>query len=670
MIFMCAKLMQMSDMEKGRSRLLRHGTTTAAAGRTFYASAAHRCRDLLLLLSTMKRHLLLLLKFFAALMAVFVLSKPCFLLSLHWAVGADYFRVILHGLSLDASTAAYITAPLWLAALIDTWRPLPYRRQLFRLYCAVVGLLLSVILLGNICLYSFWGFPLDGTALGYLDSPRGITASVSGHYIFQNVAAALIIALGIYRLLWYTRPAAPDAAGGATPPARPAQRGAATGALIVAGALLFLAIRGGVGKSTANVGKAYFSTEQRLNHAALNPAFSIFSSLFKTKDFAAEHDYFPEERRRALFDAMGYGAPSEAPDSLLAVERPNVLIIIMEGCGGTFVHAVDSLASPDVTPHLNALAREGVLFTRCYANSFRTDRGVLSLLSGYPAFPNASVMKLPAKCAHLPGIAATLRRAGYSTDFLYGGDIDFTNTRGYLLSTGYDTTYGDTDFPAAVRHTHNWGVTDHIVLDRLLDLIARKPAGRPWHTACLTLASHEPWGVPYRRISGDTVANAMAYLDDCVGRFIERLKRTPAWKQTLVILVPDHGIGYPAGIGDEDPRRSHIPMIWTGGALRGARRIDRLCNQSDLAATLAGQLALPHDDFPLSRDILSRNYRRPSALHVWSGGMLYINPEGYTALQLLTTPQQVIGEAPQPSPERADTANAILQSAYDDLGRR
>ena len=68
----------------------------------------------------------------------------------------------------------------------------------------------------------------------------------------------------------------------------------------------------------------------------------------------------------------------------------NVLLIIMEGCGGTLVNAVDPQADAAITPNLNRLAREGVFFSRCYANSFRTDRGTACALRGYPAFPDVS----------------------------------------------------------------------------------------------------------------------------------------------------------------------------------------------------------------------------------------------------------------------------------------
>lgn len=609
----------------------------------------------------LEARLAFLLKFYGAFLLLFILSKPCFLLLQGEKNVGDMLSVIWHGLPLDLATSAYVSAPLWLALTVSIWLEIPKFRLGCKIYATIITGLVALGLVANLRLYPFWGFPLDGTVLNYLDSPRGAAASVSVGFMIGALRDFLVVWLLplylLFRIFPKTLPRCP-------------RRPLSTGVALLLGGLLFLAIRGGIGKSTANVGMVYYSDKQVLNHAAVNPVFSFVSSAFKTRDFAAEHNYFSDEELPAQWEALGYSSKSVDTQKLLTTQRPNVLLIIMEGCGGTLVNAVDPQADAAITPNLNRLAREGVFFSRCYANSFRTDRGTVCALSGYPAFPDVSVMKLPNKCATLPSIAASLKRAGYATDFLYGGDINFTNTNGYLLSTGYDKTFGDTSFSAEERSTHNWGVTDRITFNRLLKMINEKPQGKPWHTAFLTLASHEPWGVPYSRIKGDTIANAFAYLDDCIGRFVAQLKLTKQWDNTLVIILPDHGIGYPAGISDTDPRRSHIPMIWTGGAVKEAQRVDLICNQTDLPATLLGQLGLPHDDFRFSRDVMSRTYTRPSAVHVWSEGIFYMDDSGVSAINLLAKPQSVFSETPQPSPSRRQAANALLQVAYDDLGER
>ena len=219
-----------------------------------------------------------------------------------------------------------------------------------------------------------------------------------------------------------------------------------------------------------------------------------------------------------------------------------------------------------------------------------------------------------------------------------------------------------------MRRTHDWGVTDRIAFDTLYQHVLRQPADRPWHIGFLTLASHEPWVVPYDRIKGDKVANSMAYLDDCIGHFIGRLRRTPQWANTLVVFLPDHGINYPEGISDADERRSHIPLILTGGAVKEPRTVTALCNQTDLVATLLGQLGLPHGEFRFSRDVLSDTYRRPSAVHSWSEGIYYKDSTGISVINVLANPVSVMRSAPNPSPQREKAAKAFLQTIYDDLG--
>lgn len=613
-----------------------------------------------------------LMRFYAAALTVFLAAKVVFAAWNGWTSRgldtADALQVWLHGLPLDLSTTGYLAIPLWVALLAGVWLPSAAggkRRRLQRWLCTAyagfLGLLLAVVFVSDTLLYTFWDFKLDGTVFNYLDSPRGAAASVSTAFLVASVAAILAVAALLFCLFRAVLPAEKAEA-------KPSGllRGARTAVLLLAGGLVFLGIRGGTGRSTANVGMVYFSENQYLNHCAVNPVFSIFYSLQKTAAFGDEFNYLPEARRAAVVQSLAYSTETVAAETWLKTPRPNVLVVIMEGCGANFVGAVGGAET--VTPRLNQLAAEGIVFTQCYANSFRTDRGTVAILSGYPAFPDLSVMKIPAKSRTLPSIAASLKRVGYHTEFLYGGDKNFTNMNSYLLSTGYERTWGDTDFPPEVRRTHAWGVTDSIVFDRLFEMVTAYSPTRPWHTTLLTLASHEPWQVPYHRIPGDEVANSMAYLDACIGRFVDRLKSTPLWDNTLLVFVADHGIGWPAGMDASNPRRWHIPMIFAGGVLGRHCSVDLVCNQTDLAATLLGILGLEHGEFRFSRDVLSRTYTLPIAFHTWSEGLGVVDAAGCTVLNLKSG--QVVYDTPEASPLRLERGKAYLQTIYDDLESR
>lgn len=595
--------------------------------------------------------LLILLLGFAAFKTAFMLFNG---LGAHGCTVADVPAVLWHGLSLDLAVAGYLMAPVFLLLWLSRWVTVPRLSLVLKAYACLLAVVISLISVADICLYSFWDFKIDATIFAYLDSPRGAMASVSALYLILAFLAvtgsAALLCLG-----WFK--AVPAAVGERLQHPR---LWSDAGCLLAA-ALMFLCIRGGVGRSTANVGMVYYSSNQYLNHAAVNPAFSLLYSLAHPHTFKNEGNYMPAPRCRRLFEELGYNTRSVSPDTLLTTRRPDILLIILEGMGGTFVEAVGG--EPGVTPRLNSLAREGVLFDSCYANSYRTDRGTVCLLSGAPSFPRLSLMKMPEVSRRLPSIAASLGRAGYDTHFLYGGDINFTNMQSYLRSTGYTHLTGDTRFTPAERLTHGWGVTDRITFRYLWnELKADTARRRPRFTTFLTLASHEPWGVPYNRIPGNAKANAMAYTDSCLGELVDSLRRSPLWKNLLLICVPDHGIGYPAGLTEANPRRYHIPMVWAGGAVRAPRRVSRLCNQTDLAATLLGQLGLPHHNFPLSRDVLSGSYTTPFAFHTFDNGFSVIDSTGFTVFDL--TAHRPLSQQPDPSERRINVGKAYLQTCY------
>jgi len=569
---------------------------------------------------------------------------------------ADYMQVMVHGASLDAATAGYLTAFPFLLVLIRIWfRKFPLKKILYGYYILAAALI-SIIFVVDMALYTFWGFKLDASVFLYIDSPKEALASVSvGFILLRVLAILLLIALNSWVLLKIT-PSVLTATR---------KRIAGTAGMLLLGGVLFIIIRGGVTESTSNIGQVYFSNEPFLNHSAVNPDFSLLSSMGKSQDFASEFNFFDEEKRAALFDGLYPTTDGDSIIQVLNTKRPNILIILMEGFGGAFVEPLGGL--PDVTPHFNRLSKEGIFFTNCYANSFRTDRGTVCTFSGYLGLPTASVMKIPAKSRTLPAIAEGLSKAGYKTDFLYGGDINFTNMKSYLLSTGYQRLTANTDFSLAEQTSNAWGVNDDITFEYLYNQLRNRKEEGPWHTAFLTLSSHEPFEVPYHRLE-DKIPNAFAYTDECLGKFIDRLKQTPAWKDLLVICLPDHGFYYPREGSNAMPRFYHIPLLWLGGAVKQPMQVDKIMNQTDLAATLLGQLGLEHTAFTFSRNVLGSDYKYPFAFYSFNNGFSFRDSTGVTVFD--NNSGSILFDEPEADESRLDKGKAILQTVYDDLGNR
>lgn len=608
----------------------------------------------------MKKRIAYISLYFFTVLLIFILQKPLFMLyngSIEKEFGfADYMQVMVHGASLDAATAGYLTAFPFLLVLISIWfRKFPLKKILYGYYILAAALI-SIIFVVDMALYTFWGFKLDASVFLYIDSPKEALASVSvGFILLRVLAILLLIALNSWVLLKIT-PSVLTATR---------KRIAGTAGMLLLGGVLFIIIRGGVTESTSNIGQVYFSNEPFLNHSAVNPDFSLLSSMGKSQDFASEFNFFDEEKRAALFDGLYPTTDGDSIIQVLNTKRPNILIILMEGFGGAFVEPLGGL--PDVTPHFNRLSKEGIFFTNCYANSFRTDRGTVCTFSGYLGLPTASVMKIPAKSRTLPAIAEGLSKVGYKTDFLYGGDINFTNMKSYLLSTGYQRLTANTDFSLAEQTSNAWGVNDDITFEYLYNQLRNRKEEGPWHTAFLTLSSHEPFEVPYHRLE-DKIPNAFAYTDECLGKFIDRLKQTPAWKDLLVICLPDHGFYYPREGSNAMPRFYHIPLLWLGGAVKQPMQVDKIMNQTDLAATLLGQLGLEHTAFTFSRNVLGSDYKYPFAFYSFNNGFSFRDSTGVTVFD--NNSGSILFDEPEADESRLDKGKAILQTVYDDLGNR
>lgn len=607
----------------------------------------------------MRQRALYIIKVYLLTVMVFVIAKAGFMTyhcAEHPFSAGDLAAVTGHGLSLDLSTAIYVALPPLLIATVSLWwNGWTVLRLAARIYYVIIAAVLAVIFVCDASLYEFWGFRLNSSALAYLESPEGITASVSWWYIGVRTLATLIAGILIYKAFVAVTPK--TLAG-----LRLGQRVAGTAVVAVMAGPIVIGIRGGLTDATTNVGQVYFSQVQYLNHAAVNPLFCFMSSFeHGTKDYD-KYNYYDSSECRRLTAGVYTTVSAGGGDTLLNTRRPNVVIILMEGCGGTFTEIG---GRTDITPNLNSIAHEGVYFTRCYGNSWRTDRGTVCTLSGYPSFPNVSVMKMPDKSRTMPSIAASLRREGYATGYLYGGDINFTNMRSYLIGTGFERLTSMDDYTKEEQASARWGVRDDITFGTLYDMITA-PHDGPFLIGYSTLSSHEPWDVPVKKFD-DEVLNAFYYLDRCIGDFIGRLRSTPAWQDLLIVLLPDHGITY-KDIDNTKLLRNHIPMIWTGGAVRQAVRVDKICNQTDLAATLLGQMGIGHDDFAFSRDVMSGTYRYPVAMNTFNNGFMLTDSTGHIIYDLDADRYTV--SAGSDAQRLLEVGKAILQLTSNDLKDR
>lgn len=566
-------------------------------------------------------------KTYATFVVLFVLQKPLFLFLEKGSatqpvdnIFTELPAVIWHGLPLDLSMAGYLSVIPGFLSIAVVWLKRDLVKPIMNIYFIIASLFITCSFLLNASLYPYWKYPLDSTPLFYFfTSPADAIASVSIWQVILSIVILIVLTIGVWFTLrmrgekrqQYSRYSYGYGGFGSGKRNRfddfDRHRGRTSIILLLLTGLLFLPIRGGITVSTMNTGQAYYSQNAYLNHSAVNPLFSLLESITHQEDFASQYRFMKDKEADKIFATMT-STSDENTNPLLNEATfkkgtPDILIVIMESFASDIMPSMGSYK--DVAVCLDSIAQQSILFTRFYANSFRTDRGMVSILSGYPAQPTTSIMRYPRKTSQLPSIARNLAKyKNYKTTYYYGGDADFCNMRSYLVSQGYQHIISDAHFPIEDKLS-KWGVPDHILAAKMMeDIKAQQNEKRPMLRILQTSSSHEPFEVPYHRLK-DKRLNAFAYTDSVMGAIVREYRKLPRWKNTLIVFVPDHVGGYKENLNDHDRSRYQIPLILAGGAISRPMKVGIIGSQHDIAATLLGQLGVEHREFTFSKNMMS-----------------------------------------------------------------
>ena len=566
-------------------------------------------------------------KTYATFVVLFVLQKPLFLFLEKGSatqpvdnIFTELPAVIWHGLPLDLSMAGYLSVIPGLLSIAVVWLKRDLVKPIMNIYFIIASLFITCSFVLNASLYPYWKYPLDSTPLFYFfTSPADAIASVSIWQVILSVIILIALTVGVWCTLRmrdekrqrYSRYGYRYGGFGSGKRNRfddfDRHRGRTSIILLLLTGLLFLPIRGGITVSTMNTGQAYYSQNAYLNHSAVNPLFSLLESITHQEDFASQYRFMKDKEADKIFATMTSTSDENTypllKEATFKKGTPDILIVIMESFASDILPSMGSYK--DVAVCLDSIAQQSILFTRFYANSFRTDRGMVSILSGYPAQPTTSIMRYPRKTSQLPSIARNLAKyKNYKTTYYYGGDADFCNMRSYLVSQGYQHIISDANFPIEDKLS-KWGVPDHIVAARMMeDIKAQQNEKRPMLRIFQTSSSHEPFEVPYHRLK-DKRLNAFAYTDSVMGAIVREYRKLPRWKNTLIVFVPDHVGGYKENLNDHDRSRYQIPLILAGGAISRPMKVGIIGSQHDIAATLLGQLGVEHREFTFSKNMMS-----------------------------------------------------------------
>ena len=379
--------------------------------------------------------------------------------------------------------------------------------------------------------------------------------------------------------------------------------------LLLTGALI-LPIRGGLQEIPVNQSNVYFSSKMFANHAAVNFIWNFSNTITHKTGNKNIYKFFDNETTKSIIHKTRDKLLLSTSDTILNTKKPNVILIIWESLTAKVVGSLDG--EPNVTVNLNRLSKEGILFTNFYGNGDRTDKGIPAILSGYYPPPVKRIMRMPNKTRSLPMLPKKMNALGYKTSFYYGGDLNFGNMNTYLRNAEINEIIDGSEFDKKDWNS-KWGAFDDVFMKRFADDLTAKQ-NIPFFKIALTSTSHEPYELndtyKFGQDSEDNLfRSSHAYTDKVIGEFIAFAKKQDWYRNTLIIIMSDHGHSSPKHEGAYfSPKKFRIPMLWLGGALhKKGIEIDNITSQVDFSYTLLDLLNGDNSEFKFSKNLFNKS---------------------------------------------------------------
>jgi len=513
------------------------------------------------------------------------------------------------GLAFDVGVATYFLAPL--ALLLWAW---PSRFE-GRLRHAVPALLLPFAVLvafvgaAEVVFWNEFAARFNFIAVDYLVYTSEVIGNIRESYDLPPLVAGVAVgALAVWVAL--ARGVRRALAGGSTAPIRPA---------IAAAWLLAPALSYGV----LDARFQEFSANARLNELAGDGYFGFGHAFWANEiDYERFYPTLPADRARLELAADLAPPPDGAWQRPFEREvhdarperRLNVVLVSVESLSAEFLGAFGDRNG--LTPNLDRLAAEGLLFTRVYATGTRTVRGLEALALSVPPTPGHSIVKRPDN-ANLFTAGEVFREKGYESLFLYGGYGYFDNMNAFFGANGYTVVDRTALSPAQIHYENIWGVADEDLFDLAVREIDRRhAAGKRFFAHVMTTSNHRPFTYPAGRIDIPPKTGrdgGVKYTDWAIGHFIEEARKRPWFRDTVFVIVADH-THRGRGRTDLPIENYHIPLLVYAPAHVAPGRVDTISSQIDVAPTIFGLLRFSYRSKFFGHDILRDGPSHPRAL--------------------------------------------------------
>ena len=539
---------------------------------------------------------------------------------------ADLVEAFSNGLRFDLRLIVYISVPLVLGMLIP-WL-MNQRRALvaWLTFSAAISILLGII---ELDFYREFHQRLNSLVFQYLNEDPATVLSMIWHGF--PVVTLLSAWLGCSVLMWLLFSVAERKTRAYALPDRRYSYITQGLAFSICLVICVVAARGTLRQGPPlRWGDAYTTHSMFANHLGLNPVLSLYNAAKTT--FSSHRDNIwkatlPAEQAQDITRDLVLTAHDQLIDAdsaairrlfspVLDTQLPvrNVVVILMESFAGRYTGALGS--TDQITPEFDQLSKEGLLFTRFFSNGTHTHQGMFASMACFPNLPAFEyLMQTPEGGNQFSGLPQLLSTRQFQDAYVYNGDFAWDNQQGFFSNQGMTHFVGRNDYINPVVSDPTWGVSDQDMFDRSIIELNKLEHDKPFYALLQTLSNHTPYALPdvlpVEPVTGhdslDLHLTAMRYSDWALGEFFKQAKQQPWYKDTLFVVLGDHGFGAPEQMTEMDLYRFHVPMLLLAPGIQeqfGTHNAT-VASQVDMVPTIMGRLGDDVQHQCWGRDVLS-----------------------------------------------------------------
>lgn len=553
------------------------------------------------------------------------------------------------GLRFDLRWISMLLMPMMVASLFPAYSPFysAQNRKWWTWYLALVTFAVVFFFAADFGCFFYNQTRLNASALNFAEDPGTSALMLWQSYpVFWMVVGLILLVVGLRWVFTQTHNWVAKHTGNVAYHRAP---------IVVTTLLFALLIYGSVTSQPLRWMNAFGLNDSFRAYVALNPLQNFFTTLqFRRPQSVPQPD---AQHLKPVQEWMGLSANADGfrrsynGTSLPLNKKPNVVLVLCE----SFSMYKSSLSGNvlNATPQFAQLAKEGVLYERCFTPHFSTARGLFATLTGIPDVQLSKFSSRNPLALDQRSIINDFE--GYDKYYFLGGDPDFNNFRGIVQNIdGLKLIAGP---GPAEKQASVWGLSDKDLFLKADKILAQQT--QPFFAIIQTADNHRPFstaaadsGFSMKLVSPEVLQrwgfesveeyNALRHADASIGTFMEQARRSGYFQNTLFVFVGDHGVAgnaralYSEVWTTERLTDEHVPLLFYAPGILAPQVRKEVVSQVDVLPTIAGITGESYTNTTLGRDVYQPFNPNPYAfiIHHDAGRIGMVTDEFYFSKNL------------------------------------